>query len=1133
MQCVQRGMMLLLCWLAPALALGSPGVPEPVPLVLSDEFQALCQRPCEHLGFSFSGPEEELAEMRAAGANTVGLGSMWNPVPDPSAPDGCGVVSPVGTGVLGQSFTADVPFDGFAPCLPTGTSTDSGCSWRLLRVAAAGTREVAAGRWTRVRDNSFPEARFAVQPAGRYRFEILRATGTWIGWWQRDDVYPGGNAWQSGKPIPARDFECRLHAGGGWRDLVAPAEPHSAVHLGPSPFVLLRRMGFVGSYAVGEWNNPGFPYYPDWFVERFPDIAALDQDGRPFLGGMFGRQVPAPGIEHPVIVDGASRHIRETAAALRDEPALLSWVMGGEAMYATYGNGTRWTDYSARSLRHFRAFLRRRYGAESAGQDKAAREREAVAALNRAWGSSFTAMADVMPPRAPEVSRAWLDWLDFRFTSMGERFGWHYQAIRAEDRRRLALTCNHGDIYHGNEYAAMGARPELYAANSDGFETGQIMTDNDPDLFNVMYVETLTTFGKPYCPVRLAYKKSDPGARGGGRSYTPEAARRYVYESLGADAWHLGLIQWSGSLPDGEWGVKGTPAEKAIARVFGEVRRLRPYLDEMHAARPRLGVFLSHPTWALLGFRPSWTAFHVAAVERHVPKRYVYDGQVLGGQVADYPVLLSLDNEIVDEAVEKALFRYVQRGGTLVVAGAFGTREIPPPVRRPEAGPVQRVPRTPGVHRVGRGRVVVLTSATPASILAALPASARGISLTARERAVRIKEVHVARGGTDWPADLAGHTSLGQTVVLPRSGLCRVAICMPTYWKTPPAGFTFSVRRGGPGGEIVATRHVPHGIGDNSWVDLAVPERALRAGETAYIEAVPDATLPESHLGWWSTRTDVYPNGQAWEDGAPVAGDRQVILSFAEPVPGEQAVEAFLLSDGLNAGVVLVNTSGTAVTLSVDLRNALPPDARDVTVACPLAPDAWRGSGMRGTVRLPAHGTAFLYARNGGAARSARALVDAAQGAILVWRRRQAAPAHRVVLAARAASYLRAGRPDKAAAVAARVLHGLGVAVQSPASVPASGTLAITVRFYDAAGAPCDPDRAWAEFVPSPAFQQPLTRTGRGCYALRLPVSRLPARYDYRRGAYVPFHGPLRVRLAGVLRARSAVEVLDLEVGRG
>lgn len=421
----------------------------------------------------------------------------------------------------------------------------------------------------------------------------------------------------------------------------------------------------------------------------------------------------------------------------------------------------------------------------------------------------------------------------------------------------------------------------------------------------------------------------------------------------------------------------------------------------------------------------------------------------------------------------------------------------------------------------------------PESILAALPASTRGITLAARERATRIREIHVARGGTDWPADLAGHTSLGQTVVLPHNRLCRVAICMPTYWKTPPVGFTFSVRRGGPGGEVVATRHVPGGIGDNSWVDLQVPEPALRAGETAYIEAVPDPTLPANHLGWWSTRADPYPGGQAWEDGVPTDGDRQVILSFAESLPGEQAVEAFVLSDGLNAGVVLVNTSGTPVTLAVDLRNALPPGARDVTVTCPLAPGAWRGLGTRGSVRLSAHGTAFLYARTDGAARSARALVDACQRAILVWRKRQAAPPHRVALAARAVGYLRAGRPDKAAAVAARVLHGLGVAVQSPQRVPAAGTLATMVRFYDAAGTPCDPDRVWAEFVPSLAFQQPLTRVGRGCYSLRLSVSRLPARYDYRHGVYVPFYGPLRVRLVGAVGTCATVEVRDLVVEKG
>ena len=58
---------------------------------LRAEYTPLVQRPLQYVGFSFSGPDSELAEMRAAGANVAGLGEMWDPQPEPGAPHGLGM----------------------------------------------------------------------------------------------------------------------------------------------------------------------------------------------------------------------------------------------------------------------------------------------------------------------------------------------------------------------------------------------------------------------------------------------------------------------------------------------------------------------------------------------------------------------------------------------------------------------------------------------------------------------------------------------------------------------------------------------------------------------------------------------------------------------------------------------------------------------------------------------------------------------------------------------------------------------------------------------------------------------------------------------------------------------------------
>ncbi len=699
---------------------------------------------------------------------------------------------------------------------------------------------------------------------------------------------------------------------------------------------------------------------------------------------------------------------------------------------------------------------------------------------------------------------------------MGERFSWHYQAARRRDSGRLILTCNHGTLYHGSSYAEMGARPEIYAAESDGFETGQIMQDGDADLYNLMYCETLTSLGKPYCPRRLAYKKSDPYARGGGTSYTPEAARRYCYESLGADAWHLGLIQWSGSLPDGEWGVKGTPGEKEIAKIFGEIRRLWPLLDDMHAVKPQVAVFLSHPTWALRGFRRSWQELHLAAIEHQLPKLYVYDGQLVAGEANDFATLISLDNELLADGVPEALLRYVCGGGQLIVGGKLGggpadlSRQVPPELRGS------------GSKQVGEGRIVFLDTVDPMSVLKAIGESPAPVKISGTGIAMRPTETQIAKGYHDWPQDLDPHESLGQTVTLPQAGLCEVAIRMPTYLRKPPAGFTFQLRAEGPTGKVLASRRVAGGVGDNAWVELEVLTPPS-AGQVVYIGAKPDPELPPQHLGWWSTHKDAYPGGQAYVDGKEVPGDRQVKMTFLQGVEVRRTIEAFILSDGLNFGVVLINVSRSPIRPEVDLAGLpYPLPARAYRVTTPLNASQWHGSGLSGSVRLAPHGTAFLYIERRTSPDEARQAVAAAQGCVETFAKREAVTPFARYALDRANDFLNQSRSAKAMALALKACSQLGLAVECPTELNRSDRLVLVAKVYDTQGRPREADRVQAEFVPTPAFRQALRAIDKGIYQLDLPVTALPPRYDYEARKYVPFHGPLQITIraaAGPFRA--------------
>src|SRR5690606_27523197 len=118
----------------------------------------------------------------------------------------------------------------------------------------------------------------------------------------------------------------------------------------------------------------------------------------------------------------------------------------------------------------------------------------------------------------------------------------------------------------------MGHPPALLAGACDGFETGQIVIEDDSESLNLLTLSHLTAYGLPVVTPRLANKTLDPEAMGGGRSFTPEMLRRLVYECLGMGVEHIGMVQWEGDLADGLWHIKDTPAEKAAADVFAEIR---------------------------------------------------------------------------------------------------------------------------------------------------------------------------------------------------------------------------------------------------------------------------------------------------------------------------------------------------------------------------------------------------------------------------------------------------------------------------------------------------------------------------------------------------------------------------------
>ncbi|SEE27843.1 hypothetical protein SAMN04488561_0866 [Jiangella alba] len=195
--------------------------------------------------------------------------------------------------------------------------------------------------------------------------------------------------------------------------------------------------------------------------------------------------------------------------------------------------------------------------------------------------------------------------------------------------------------------------------------------------------------------------------------------------------------------------------------------------------------------------------------------------------------------------------------------------------------------RTRGGRR-GRERVAALA----AGALVAVSALAAGIAPAQAGEVLRV-------GSWDYPADLhdLATDSLGQTFELPAGAelVDTVGGVFANYGQTG-SGLTLTLRATGPGGTVLDTE-VFTNIRDNAWVELSL-DAPLGPG-TYYLEATDAVGL----VAWWSNTPNVYAGGTAYEDGAPVAGDRTVVARNTVPVPVDPPVAQPGFTDGVANGM--------------------------------------------------------------------------------------------------------------------------------------------------------------------------------------------------------------------------------------
>lgn len=1075
----------------------------PAPLQTLDAlYQAECSRPCELVGFSFVDPSPDLELAIARGANSGGRGSMWVPVRDLSSPTGLSGPDPtVETGVsrVGQIVHLGEPATALGLPIPTWTTTGASVVLRVYSAPQGAPAElVSAAEHEDVADCETYYVRGDFAP-GRYIVEVERAPHSRgrAGVWAVPDEL--GGMLVDGVEIPHARVEVRAVApDGAVRDLFTPTSDHWPVELTGDRYEQYSALGFAIAFSVGSWNNGGFPYYPKWFLDENPEVAMLDQYGQPMISGMVGEPAPWTNVSNPVIERGTEEHIRRTVSALKGKPALRYWVLGGECLYFTYLDDRRLADYSRDSQDHFRAWLRVRYGGD-------------LGRLNEAWRAGFRTWADVSPPVGLERSAACADFALFRFYEMAERFGRHYAAALEADPDRLILSCNHGTLFSGRSYFGLGCDPVLYAQATDGFEMGQIMADDDPERYNLLWMAMTQAHGKVLAPVRLAYKKSDPRARGGGTSYTPESARRYFGESIGSGAWHTGLIQWQGDLPDGEWGVKGTPAEEEIGRIFGEWHEVEHSFDGTWPVRPRVGVLWSRTGWALDGFQPVWQALHEALIANQVPYLPLTGETSYDGLCA----VIVADNAMLDGGDRERLAAYAEGGGLLILSGENGVLD-------------DRCRPTPELGGAVPHALRIAEAGTPseraAEMVAALPASARPMQVELEALGeIRDRRTENLTGGRhNTPIDLAAGEVV-QTIRVTRSGLLSVAVSCPTYAKTyRGAPLRIEVSEPGAGEVLGSAVRAADDLPDNGWHEVRLT-RSPAPGADIAVRLVPPEGIGAQELGVWAyIAADAPRLGALTQGGVEVPGSLEVRTSADEPRAARQVVEAFTLTDGLNTVAVLVNISGTPVRYSLEPEPDLVPDLGWPRVVRRLDPHTQLGEDI-----IPPHRTALVEFAADVTQDSAAALVEAIEARVAELG--DSADQLTRARCARARAALDRRLPHKAAAHVLALVRSLAV---TPEVTVRDGRLAVRARVTDVGtGSAPEGVSGSAVLVPLWGWSVPLTESAPGLLEGSVALGDLPLWYDVEARSYRPYRGAARVEVrvqAGARRGAAATRALLL-----
>jgi len=398
--------------------------------------------------------------------------------------------------------------------------------------------------------------------------------------------------------------------------------------------------------SISDHNNV---YFPDFIRYKTTMPQCLMQD----LEGNYlelhdelicdGEGVPMPAIDDPTIIALYSEALEEQARLLKDNQYVAAYLLGFEELYPEYfnlGHG----DFRPESWQHFIEWCK---------------------------------VNGIKTPLAKEkvvtdgITSDSMKWYQFREQAMADRCCNYYRSVLNVDENHLAYYPTHGSTFSDTRRAHLGQQASSLACSCDGMEMGHILIENDRERRNVIMISHYTSFGAPVIVPRLGNKQTDLSAIGGGRSFTKETLRRFIYECVGLGIDKIFPIHWSSRLHDGEWFIKDTEAEPECRKVFDELIEASPYLYGMGRLQPQVGILACDATW-IENWNPRWTGLLQDAYSNHCSITIVADAIVNKHLSKKMPLLILPDNYRISDDTLKGLNEYIRANGKVIIWGRFG-----------------------------------------------------------------------------------------------------------------------------------------------------------------------------------------------------------------------------------------------------------------------------------------------------------------------------------------------------------------------------------------------------------------------------------------------------------------------------